>query len=232
VPDYEDIYDNGADTYQRLVAREDYENNLLRTVGELYPLSPRLTVADLGAGTGRVSFLLAGSVGHVHAMEPSRGMRDRALREKSSRNAVNVDLIDGDHRRIPLPDRSVDMVIEGWSFAYVFSRSQPDWKPVVDAMIAEAWRIAKPGGIVILIETLGTMKECPAPPAGLLPFYDYLETVHGFLKKSIRTDYRFDSPGEAVELVTFFFGDEMGREAKDRNDAVVPECTGVWYQYR
>lgn len=229
MPDFEDIFANRADAYQRLVAQEDYKNNLLREIGLLCPLSPRVVAADLGAGTGRVSFILAGSVGRVHAVEPSAGMRAVACAVKASRGIDNVEIMEGNHFAVPLAEASVDLAVEGWSFAYVFTRSGLRKDEAADEMVKEIRRITRPGGTVILIETLGTMKEAPDPPAGLVPFYERLETVHGFRRRWIRTDYRFDSPDEAVELIGFFFGGEMAEAVRERNSPVVPECTGLWH---
>jgi hypothetical protein len=46
----------------------------------------------------------------------------------------------------------------------------------------------------------------------------------------MRTDYRFESLEEAVELSTFFFGGEMGQQVQKKNWQILPECTGVWWK--
>ena len=229
MPDFKEIFEHRAVDYQRLVAREDYRNSLLREIGALCPLSPRTTAADLGAGTGRMAFLLSGLVGQVYAVEPSAAMREEALRVKASRGIVNVHIMEGTHLAVPLEDASVDLAVEGWSAAYALTQSGEHWEDAADMMVKEIRRITRPGGVVILIETLGTMRESPAAPENLRPFYERWENVHGFKKRWVRTDYRFDSPEEAAELVEFFFGPEMAGEVKKRESPIVPECTGVWH---
>ncbi len=230
MPDYQEIYEHRAGDYQRLVAKEDYKNNLLREIGTLCPLSPRTIAADLGAGTGRVSFLLSGQVGQVYAVEPSPAMRGEALRVKASRGIVNVHILEGNHLDVPLEDGSVDVAVAGWSFAAALVTQGTQWQETADRMVTEIRRITKPGGAVIIIETLGTMKASPDPPANLLPFYERWEKVHGFTRRWIRTDYRFDSPEEAGELIEFFFGPGMAAEVRRRESPIVPECTGVWHR--
>jgi hypothetical protein len=92
-------------------------------------------------------------------------------------------------------------------------------------------RIVRPGGTIILLETLGTNRQTPRPPTPeLATFFDWLENAHGFRRTWIRTDYRFASLQEAVELTRFFFGDEMADDIQARGSPVVPECTGIWHR--
>lgn len=63
-------------------------------------------ILDLGSGTGRFSPLLADALGaRVIGVEPSRGMREAALRDAPH---VRVDYIGGDGRWIPLADGKCD----------------------------------------------------------------------------------------------------------------------------
>lgn len=89
-------------------------------------------------------------------------------------------------------------------------------------------RVLRSGGTMIIIETLGTGKEHPVEPEGLNPYFIFLES-RGFQRSWIRTDYRFDNREEALELVEFFFGEEMVRKIGNENKPVLPECTGLWW---
>jgi len=55
-------------------------------------------------------------------------------------------------------------------------------------------RVVKPGGSIIIIETLGTGFTEPAPPEILKPYYEYLAS-RWFTLVSIRTDYLFTDSG-------------------------------------
>jgi hypothetical protein len=90
----------------------------------------------------------------------------------------------------------------------------------------------RPGGTIIIMETLGTGYEMPTPPDELVAYYAYLEGEAGFSSTWIRTDYLFESLAEAQALTSFFFGEEMVekvvREA-GQDHVVLPECTGIWW---
>jgi hypothetical protein len=87
-------------------------------------------------------------------------------------------------------------------------------------------RLLRPGGVMILLETLGTGFETPTAPEQLRPFYHWLETEHHFQHTWIRTDYHFASQTEAAELLGFFFGPDMAARAQVH----FPECTGIWHK--
>jgi hypothetical protein len=87
-----------------------------------------------------------------------------------------------------------------------------------------------PGGILIIIETLGTNTHEPSiRRQELKEMYDILELQLGFIRDVIRTDYRFTSVQEAKRIMGFFFGMEMGNSVVAE---VVPEFTGVWHRRR
>jgi hypothetical protein len=59
--------------------------------------------------------------------------------------------------------------------------------------------------------------------------YRWLD-ANGFDSKWVRTDYKFDSIEEAIELSRFFFGDELGDRVERHHWVILPECTGVWWR--
>jgi hypothetical protein len=92
-------------------------------------------------------------------------------------------------------------------------------------------RIVRPGGTLVLIETLGTGRTTPQPPAPYLEqLYRHLER-EGFERRWCRTDYAFESLAEARGLIPLFFGPSM-LEALDDRSLVLPECTGIWHRAR
>jgi ubiquinone/menaquinone biosynthesis C-methylase UbiE len=133
-----------------------------------------------------------------------------------------------DHRDLPLPDDSADVVISGWSIGYFVGWSGRTWLDDVRATLAEMVRVARGGGTLVILETLGTGFESPTPPPELIPYYEFLE-AHGFTSTWIRTDYKFESLAEAESLTRFFFGGEMAEKVLGNNWMVLPECTGIWW---
>ena len=82
---------------------------------------------------------------------------------------------------------------------------------------------------MILLETLGTGSEAPAPPNDVLAeFYTWLESEKGFIREAVRTDYQFESVDEADRLTRFFFGDDLADRIRRENITRLPENTGIW----
>src|SRR5690606_32533569 len=104
-----------------------------------------------------------------------------------------------------------------------------EWQTHAARAVAEMHRTAKPGGTLIIMETLGTGALEPAPPtAALAAYYAWLEGEHGFVRTEVATDYDFGSVARAVELCGFFFGPEMAERVRTNAWSRVPEWTGVW----
>ena len=76
-------------------------------------------VADVGAGSGRIAFLVAPAVQTVYAVEPITSFRSY-MKEKAAKNDVeNLFVMDGTLDSIPLPGRFLDILITsnaiGWN---------------------------------------------------------------------------------------------------------------------
>jgi len=229
VDHFQHIYANHADQYDRLVSCEDYQGNILRALLAIRPLDD-LEVIEMGAGTGRLTCLLAPLVKSIRACDVSRHMLAVAAANSQALGLANNQFIVGDHRYLPVKSASVDLCIEGWSFGHLVGWHPESWQEEVGAALSEMKRGLRSGGTAIIIETLGTGVETPqSPSSGLAAFYTWLENTHGFASTWIRTDYRFGSLGEAGELTRFFFGDALADRVVREKLLVLPECTGVWW---
>jgi ubiquinone/menaquinone biosynthesis C-methylase UbiE len=240
MPTEKEIYEKHADQYERLIRREDYQNNILSAI-ESYCSLDGLEVVELGAGTGRLTRLLAPYVKSIKAFDASEHMLETAAGSLREMGLTNWSTEVADHRQIPVEDASADMVISGWSFCYLAVWGGEEWKSSLEDGLREIERIIRPGGTVIIIETLGTGYEKPNPPEHLNAYFDWLTEAPfgdgtGFEHGWMRTDYRFESLEEAVELSTFFFGEEIGQKVREKNwqipirAPVLPECTGIWWR--
>lgn len=96
-------------------------------------------VADVGAGTGILSRLLAGQVKQVFAIEPNAEMR-LAAREYCE-NVPNIEIIDGAAEATGLPDSSVDFITAAQAFHWFR----------LDEARREFRRVLRPGGKVVLV---------------------------------------------------------------------------------
>ncbi len=229
MPDYFDIYQNHASEYDRLVEREDYQHHLLAALEEITPLNG-LDVVEFGAGTGRLTCLLAPRVKSIRAFDASESMLAVAETKLKDSGLHNWSLLAADHRQVPAADAAAGLALSGWSMCYLALETGSDWRQELNRGLREMSRVVRPGGILVIIETLGTGAEIPAPPANMLDYFTYLE-AHGWNRTWIRTDYLFKDKAEAQELTSFFFGDEMlGKLQSTSIGIFLPECTGVWWK--
>ena len=222
------IYQSDGDRYEAMVSREDYQGNILRALDEIVNVDG-LDVYDLGAGTGRLTLMLASRVKSIRAFDTSEEMlrvcRERLISGGFSNWRVDV----ADHRQLPVEDHSADLVVSGWSVAYLYVWNPETWKVELEKWLGEMKRILKPGSFIVLFESLGTGNESPIELEHLKDYYPWLDEA-GFQKKWIRTDYQFESVDEAEELSRFFFGDELGNRVRQNKWVILPECTGVWWK--
>jgi ubiquinone/menaquinone biosynthesis C-methylase UbiE len=228
MPTQEEIYKTEGDKYEALIAREDHLGNILQALREICTLE-NCDVIDTGAGTGRLACLLAPHVSQIRAFDISEEML-RVCRARLAQSGLGNWQVDvADHRQLPVADHSADIVVSGWSVSYLATWNPDTWRSELGTWMKEIKRVLRPGGFVILLESLGTGNESPVKLEHLENFYPWLEEG-GFQDKWIRTDYKFDSLEEAEYLTRFFFGDELGDRVRKNNWVILPECTGVWWK--
>lgn len=222
------IYQSEGDRYEALISREDYQGNILRAIDEIIHVDG-LDILDLGAGTGRLTLLLASRAKSIHAFDASAEMlrvcRARLLASGLSHWHVEI----ADHRQLPMEAHSADLVVSGWSVSYLAVWNPEHANEELDRWLAEMRRVLRKDGMIILFESLGTGNESPVRLEHVEPAYRWLD-ANGFQNKWIRTDYKFESLDEAAELSRFFFGDELGEKVERNHWVILPECTGVWWR--
>lgn len=106
----------------------------------LASLEPGETVLDLGSGGGIDVLLSAkrvGPSGKVYGLDMTEEMLALANENKARARVENVEFLKGEIESIPLPDRSVDVIISNC----VINLSGDKRK-----VLAEAFRVLKPGG--------------------------------------------------------------------------------------
>ncbi len=226
--DYADVYSSKADKYERMVAREDHEHHIESALNAIRPLAG-LDILDSGAGTGRLAVMLAPIAGSIQAYDVSEAMIDVAIGRLQAGGFKHWEAGVADHRSLPVLSHSVDVVTSGWSVVYTVVWYPQTWREELGKALAELQRVLRPGGTLIILETLGTGETSPNPPSDLLEYFEYLKQA-GFSSTWIRTDYKFTSLEEAKDLTAFFFGEEMIKKLLSTEPAILPECTGIWWK--
>src|SRR5881296_3825688 len=103
-------------------------------------LNPGETVLDLGSGGGIDVLLSAkrvGPTGKVYGLDMTDEMLDLARENQRKAGLTNVEFLNGDIEQIPLPDNSVDVIISNCVINLAADK---------DRVLAEAFRVLKPGG--------------------------------------------------------------------------------------
>jgi SAM-dependent methyltransferase len=139
-----DLYDEVAEDYERL--RPGYPLDFVADVLADAAVPAGGTVADVGAGTGRLGSVLAALGLRVAAVEPTAGMRARL--------PAGVAALGGTAERLPFASGSLDAVVAGQAWHWF---DEP-------AAAAAAHRVLRPGGVLLVVtNVLDTSAAWAAP---------------------------------------------------------------------
>lgn len=138
-------------------------------------LTPAIDIADLGAGEGLVSQLLAHRARQVWCIDNSPRMVEVGTELAKKNNLANLAYKLGDIENVPLPDKSVDLAILSQALHHA---QHPQ------TAVNEAFRILRPGGQLLVLDlnehTFERARELYADV--WLGFKE--SALHAFLKKA------------------------------------------------
>ncbi len=138
-------------------------------------LVPAITVADLGAGEGLVSQLLARRAERVWCIDNSPKMVEVGTELAKKNGLANLTYKLGDIESVPLPDKSVDLAILSQALHHA---SHPQ------TAVNEAHRILKPGGQLLVLDLKEHDFEKARELYGDLWLGFKESALHGFLKSA------------------------------------------------
>lgn len=138
-------------------------------------LTPAITIADLGAGEGLISQLMARRARQVWCIDNSPRMVEVGTELAQKNGLDNLAYKLGDIEQVPLTDKSVDLAILSQALHHA---QHPQ------AAVNEAFRILKPGGQILVLD----LNEHHFEKARELYADVWLgfkeSTLHGFLKRA------------------------------------------------
>jgi len=175
-------------------------------------------VLDLGSGAGGDALISArrvGPIGHVHGLDMTPEMLELARRNATAAGLENVTFHEGYLEDVPLPDRSVDVVISNCVINLAADKRQ---------VLAEAARVTRPGGRLAVSDVVADrdMDEatrddmaawtgCIAGALTEAEFHDAL-TATGWEQVTVEPTHRVhEAAAAAVVRAVRAAGDERGR---------------------
>ncbi len=227
---FKQIYASRAAHYDALVSCEDYQGNLAKTLQEIHSFDGQ-KIIDVGAGTGRVTRLLAPYAQCITAVDISLHMLQQACTQLSSTKFDNWETAVADARYLPFKQQTFDIALAGWALGHSVGWYPQTWQTEIEYAINGMLRLLRSDGLLVLIETMGTGTQTAGPPKpGLAAYYAWLENDLGFAHVTIPTDYRFTSVKQAIDLTQFFFGDALAAKIQQEQLTILPEFTGIWWR--
>jgi SAM-dependent methyltransferase len=216
----------------------EIENQALLRAGHVLGAMRKLctwagrTIVDLGCGTGFWLPVYAAEADRVLGVEPDQLLRAAARRRIAGpeappgRSRATMEVLAGSAEHIPLTADSVDVLHA--RFAYFFP-------PGTDAGLAEALRVLRPGGRLVVVDNdyrWGEFADLLAasarqPPQQTAAQVDAWWAARGATRHEVRSELRFASRVDLEAVLRIEFPAEVASDWLRRH----PAATGLSYGY-
>ncbi|MBK8048020.1 MAG: arsenite methyltransferase [Anaerolineales bacterium] len=140
-------------------------------------LEPGSVVLDLGSGGGFDVVLAAkkvGSTGFVYGVDMTDDMLELARRNAANAGVTNVEFLKGQIEDIPLPEKTVDVII---------SNCVINLSPDKGQTLTEAYRVLRPGGKLAVSDIVvdGVLDDLPVSEAQIRAALSWAGCIAGAL---------------------------------------------------
>lgn len=139
------VFTTWAGSYTAHKARLDEESH--RRMQELARVEPHHRVLDVATGPGFIALRLAKRARHVVGVDLTRALLLRAWARRQELGCSNADFVEGEVGALPVRPESFDVVTCHKAFHHF-----PDPR----GALAEMYRALKPGGLLVLGDTLSS----------------------------------------------------------------------------
>ena len=181
----------------------DPERKVLAALERIVPLSGK-RIADIGTGIGHYPMLLARHTGRTYGIESDPTLLAAARSRAGAAHQPNLRIVEGTLEELPLRDETVDVVLSGMI--------EPDDGSL--PAIAEAMRILRPGGRLVVIgyygrdQVAGLLEpEVVAHAADATRRRSGWWLRHGFKIKVVHARLDLSDPVATQELLPRLYGD-------------------------
>ncbi len=122
-----------------------YDERVIETMADAIAVDGEQTVLDVGTGTGFVAAGLASRAGRVVAIDNSPAMLEVARDNLAQLGVDNVELREGDLRKLPFEEDSMDAAVANMVLHHAEDPA---------GMLVEMVRVVRPGGWVAITDEI------------------------------------------------------------------------------